>query len=80
MYIDSNCRCVEIYEPEHAYMFTGPCSITGKQVSVTIPGSALFELRQGTKSIQSALHMLSAGEREFVITGISDEGWDKTFG
>jgi hypothetical protein len=79
LYIDSiMCKCTEVYTPEHLYCFTGPCAVTGKNVTVKIPAAALFELRQGVH-IQDALHMMTAEEREFVLSGTSAEGWDKLF-
>ncbi len=77
MYIDQ-CTYEEMHEPEHAYRFTGPCAVTGKAYTVTIPGPDLFRLRQGV-FIQEACPTLSPGDREFVLSGISPEGWEQTF-
>ena len=77
MYIN-RCQHEEIYEPEHAYRFTGPCVVTGKPYTVTIPGPALFRLRQGDY-IQDACPMLSPEDREFILTGTSPEGWNQMF-
>ena len=77
MYI--NClKYEETYSP-HAYTFTGPCVITNKQTSVTIPSEELHTLRTTDLSIQKALPSLSASDREFVKTGISAEGWERMF-
>ena len=79
LYLDTHCTYEEAYQPEHVYVFTGPCVVTGKPYTVTIPGAALFRLRQG-EHIQDALRMLSADDREFVLSGTSPEGWTQMFG
>lgn len=79
LYIDTNCTYMEVYEPEHIYIFTGPCKVTGKLYTVRIPGSALFAYRQGAY-IQDAMWMLQPEDREFIMTGISPEGWEQLFG
>lgn len=61
------------------YIFTGPCVITKELHSVTIPGPELYAYRQGVK-IQDALKSVNAGDREFLMTGISPKGWEQTFG
>ena len=40
-YID-NCKCKEIYQPKHQYIFSGPCVITKEIYSVTIEAQNLF--------------------------------------
>ena len=77
-YADSSCICQETYDP-HVYTFIGPCIVTGKQVSVTVPADGLYRYRQG-ELIQTAFPTLSAEDREFLISGMSAEGWEKTFG
>jgi len=77
MYLNK-CECKEVFEP-HRYYFTGPCSITGKSYTVAVSGKCLYNLRQGMH-IQDAMPALSAGDREFLLTGISPEGWDQMFG
>ena len=74
MYINQ-CQYKELFDP-HRYQFTGPCTITGKPYTVTIPAPALFRLRQGDY-IQNACPMLPPGDREFILTGTSPEGWDQ---
>jgi hypothetical protein len=61
-YADECCTYTEINSPEHAYVFTGKCRMTGETVSVTVPGKELY------------------ADREFLMTGLSGEAWDKTFG
>ena len=78
LYLD-RCQCREVYEPVHAYVFTGPCFVTGKPYTVTVPGEALFRMRQGVH-IQHAWPESSADDREFCISGTSPEGWTQLFG
>jgi len=78
-YADNFCECVEQYEPEHTYTFTGPCLGTRKNYSVTVKAPDLYKYRQG-EYIQNAFPYLSAGDREFLMSGYSPEGWEKTFG
>lgn len=78
-YIDTHCTYEEVYFPTHAYIFTGPCKVTGKPYTVCIPAQALFAYRQGAY-IQDAMWMLQPEDREFVMTGISPEGWEQLFG
>lgn len=76
-YID-NCRYEETFENgEHFYVFTGPCVFTGSEFSVKIKGSELFQLRQG-KGIACLSNTVD--EREFIMSGISPEGWEMQFG
>ena len=76
-YIDSpKCKCTEIYEPEHVYTFSGPCQMTGEQYSVTIAAQNLFNFRQ-TDDIM--VLGLDADDREFVMNGISPNGWNRLF-
>ena len=77
-YADAKCVCQESYKPEHVYTFTGLCVVTGKTVSVTVKAKELYAYRQGGL-IQDAMPSLTADDREFLMTGISAEGWDKTF-
>lgn len=78
-YADSNCLYSEVFEPEHGYLFTGPCVVTGKRHSVFVPGAGLYQYRQG-RHIQDAFPEMSSDNREFLISGISPEGWKKLFG
>lgn len=77
-FADNKCTYVEIYKPFHGYIFTGICVVTKKQFSVTVKAGELFAYRQGA-FMQDAFRSLSAGEREFLMSGISPEGWRKTF-
>lgn len=78
MYLD-RCRYVETYEAgKHVYVFTGPCVVTGKPYTVKVPAPGLFKLRQGAL-VQDAFPDLSFGDREFIVTGTSPEGWKQLF-
>ena len=81
MYIDK-CKYKEEYDSDggHYYVFTGPCVMTGEDYSVRVPGPGLFQWRNGSKHIQDALPDLSAGDREFLMTGTSPTGWNNIFG
>lgn len=78
-YADSRCEVVESYNPEHTYTFIGPCVVTGKEQRVTVKAEDLFKYRQGSY-VQDAFPYLSKGDREFLISGTSDEGWTQLFG
>ena len=57
---------------------TGPCVVTGKQYSVVVAKeAATLYFKLGMK-IHEAFPKLSLEEREFLISGISPEGWNKT--
>lgn len=79
MYADARCEMIEVYKPEHTYTFVGPCVVTGKEQRVTVKAADLFRYRQGGY-VQECFPYLSAGEREFLMSGTSDEGWKILFG
>ncbi len=78
-YADNYCTYTEQYQPTHTYTFTGPCVVTGKPYSVTVPADGLYRYRQGAY-IQDAFPNLSKEDREFLISGMSPEGWKSAFG
>jgi hypothetical protein len=78
-YADSYCEVVEAYQPDHTYTFVGPCVVTGKEVKVTVKAEDLNRYRQGAYA-QDAFPYLAPADREFLISGMSGEGWDMTFG
>jgi hypothetical protein len=78
-YADSQCEMIEVYQPEHTYTFVGPCVVTGKEQRVTVKAEDLFRYRQGGY-VQDCFPYLSKGDREFLISGTSDEGWQMLFG
>lgn len=76
-YADNCCTYEELFNP-HRYVFTGLCIVTKKKISVTVPAEELHAYRKG-KLIQDAMPSLSADDREFLMSGISGEGWKQTF-
>ena len=80
-YADSHCVYSESFDAGrgHRYTFTGKCVVTGKEVSVTVPAKELGAYRHEGKHIQDAMPSLTDGEREFLMSGISDEGWARVF-
>jgi len=78
-YADNYCTYEEKYEPEHVYIYTGPCVVTKELQTVTIPAKELYQYRKG-KSIQLAMPSLSRSDREFLISGMSTKAWGRTFG
>ena len=78
-YALNHCTYEEKYEPEHVYVFTGPCVVTKKLPSVTVPAAGLYRYHQGAY-IQDAFPNLSADDREFLMSGISPGGWKRTYG
>ena len=77
MYADRKCTCTETFNP-HCYVFTGKCIMSKKEVSVSVPAKELHAYRRGMP-IQTAMPSVSADDREFLISGISAEGWKQTF-
>lgn len=78
-YADAFCDYKEVFSPKHAYIFTGPCIVTGKPYSVKVFSEDLYDYRQGML-IQQAFPYLSIDDREFLMSGYSPEGWKKAFG
>ena len=76
-YADNHCRYTEEINP-HRYVYTGRCGVTGDTVTVSIRPEELFAYRQGV-SIQDALHSNTPAEREFLLSGMSEAGWNQTF-
>ena len=74
----NQCEYKETFENGHEYTFSGPCVVTGKPYSVTVKGPDLFRYHRG-EYIQNAFPYLSPDDREFLMTGISPEGWKETF-
>lgn len=57
----------------------GKCVFSGKEYATAeFPKEAYISYRSGAY-IQDALHMLSDGDREFILSGISPAAWDETF-
>jgi|Laugresu1bdmlbdd_1035124.scaffolds.fasta_scaffold00093_16 predicted MarR family transcription regulator len=54
------------------------CVVTNKEYAVTVSREAFHRWQNGELATV-ALRELSRGDREFIISGISPEGWDITF-
>jgi hypothetical protein len=77
-YADSQCQVIEQYNPEHTYTYVGPCVVTGKEQRVTVKAIDLNRYRQGGY-VQDCFPYLDASQREFLISGTSQEGWEILF-
>ncbi len=77
-YADTHCTYTEKHSPVHTYVFTGKCVVTRNYYAVEVPGHELYNYRQG-KLIQEAMPSVSPEDREFLMSGLSPEGWKKTF-
>jgi hypothetical protein len=62
---------------------TAPCVFTGEQFTTeyypTTAITAGFRAREDGALIQDAFPFMSVDDREFVQSGISPKGWDRTF-
>ena len=56
------------------------CRFCGEERKVAVPMDAYHNWRQGRMHIQYALPMLTADERELLMSGICGKCFDKTFG
>lgn len=74
-YADNHCTYTE---DATGYTFSGPCVMTGKVYSVKVPKEGLYKYRKGAL-IQDAFPELTKDQREFLISGMSPEGWEEAF-
>jgi hypothetical protein len=58
----------------------GPCIVTKKDYSIVVSREAAVNYFQLGVKIHDAFPKLTTEEREFLISGISPEGWNTTFG
>jgi hypothetical protein len=60
---------------------TRQCPFTGaiNTMKIEVTQDQIDEWKYGGKLIQEAMPDLTASEREFIKTGITDEVWDSTF-
>lgn len=58
----------------------GRCEVTGKNFEMMVPVDEFFAYLQGNKNIGDALKSVRKEEREFLLSGISPEGWILEFG
>lgn len=78
-YIDRCTYTEEYKDGQQVYIFTGPCMVTGKPYSIRVPGPGLYAYNQG-KDLSECFPEMSMGDREFMISGTSPEGWKQLFG
>ena len=62
-----------------AITIKGTCVVTGKPHKVTVPRDGYLRWKKGGL-IQKAMPEVSEDDREFLISGISPEGWKQIFG
>ena len=55
------------------------CHVTGKPYEVTVFSADLKRYAETKELIQNIFPYLSKGDREFIKTRISPEGWDQMF-
>lgn len=77
-------RCSQTVEPTPdgpVVVFTGPCMVTGKPHTVRAPKSGVDAYAANPRGsyIQTVFPDMSADDREFLISGISPDGWKQTF-
>jgi hypothetical protein len=58
----------------------GPCTVTKKPYSVIVSEEAAVNYYELGMKAQNAFPELSAEQREFLISGVSPEGWKQVFG
>lgn len=58
---------------------TGNCVFIGERYSCRVPTQGLIAWQRG-ELIQNAMPAVGADDREFLISGISPQGWKKQFG
>lgn len=58
---------------------TGKCPESGQSWRLEVPTRGLVEWMYGSSTVQRALPQLTPAERELLITGITDESWQKVF-
>ena len=56
-----------------------PCVITGKPYTVFVNSQDFTDWREKRKLAQEAFSYLSKEDREFIISGISPDGWEEMF-
>jgi hypothetical protein len=70
------CTCEVVAEPAAGYRYTGKYFDKDETHSVFIPKAHMEAYRAGAH-IQEAMPDLSADDREFLISGMSPEGFDE---
>ena len=69
---------VKVVEDDKDATIVGTCVITKKEHKVIVPAKG-FRLWLDGAIIQNALPNVSAGDREFLMSGISPAGWNSLF-
>lgn len=59
-------------------VISGKCVFTKKEYSIVVPTKQLRAWESGVHA-QNAMPTVPAEDREFLISGISPEGWNQTF-
>jgi hypothetical protein len=59
---------------------TGPCIVTGKDFSVVVSREAAVNYFHLGIKVQNAFPKVPIEQREFLTSGVSPEGWTRTFG
>lgn len=65
------------YETDGSVRLSGPCIVTGNLFSVVVPIAAAHKYFVENALAQDAFPELSKPEREFLISGVSPEGWQE---
>jgi hypothetical protein len=65
--------------PDGLTTVSGKCVFTGEEYSCQVPTDGIKMWLNGER-IHRALPGVSLDDREFLISGISPNGWKKTFG
>ena len=65
---------------DEKFEYKRKCVVTGEEYSVIVNLNDLLKYNAGQGLAQQLFHYLDAGDREFIISGISPKGWKETFG
>jgi len=72
-----NCTVEDVIDGD-TVIVSGPCIMSGRSVRVSVPKEALAKYQLGGY-VQDCFPMLSASDREFLMSGISSAAWDEMF-
>jgi hypothetical protein len=78
--VGMNTNVKRIRKQDGQLLLMGPCTVTKKLYSVVVSDQAVVNYYQLGMKAQDAFPELSAEQREFLISGISPEGWKQIFG
>ena len=65
---------LQVTKNDNTIVLSGNCAVNGKPHSVSVPAEEYAKYIAG-HHIQNAMPSVSAEDREFIISGISPEGW-----